>query len=159
MPKLRYLAIYLSFIGAMILLILPLPDWAKIYRPDWVALILIYWSMAIPQRVGLWTALIIGLLIDSLQGTLLGQHALALVVITYLNLNVYMRVRVWSLAQQSLYVFGLLVINQLIISWMDGIMGLPVPVQAAFGGPFIGMLMWPWAFLILRNIRRKAGLS
>jgi rod shape-determining protein MreD len=109
--------------------------------------------------VGLWTALIIGLLIDSLQGTLLGQHALALVVITYLNLNVYMRVRVWSLAQQSLYVFGLLVINQLIISWMDGIMGLPVPVQAAFGGPFIGMLMWPWAFLILRNIRRKAGLS
>ncbi|MFT4650194.1 MAG: rod shape-determining protein MreD [Polaribacter sp.] len=159
MPKLRYLVIYLSFIGGMILLILPLPDWVKIYRPDWVALILIYWSMALPKRVGLWTALIIGLLIDSLQGTLLGQHALALVVITYLNLNVYMRIRVLSLAQQSLYVFSLLVINQLIISWMDGMMGLTIPVQAAFGGPFIGMLMWPWAFLILRNIRRKAMLS
>lgn len=159
MPKLRYLAIYLSFIGAMILLILPLPDWVRIYRPDWVVLILIYWSMALPKRVGLWTALIIGLFVDSLLGTLLGQHALALVVITYLNLNVYLRIRVLSLPQQSFYVFSLLVISQLIISWMNGIMGLTVPIQAVFGAPFIGMLMWPLAFVILRDIRRKAMLS
>jgi rod shape-determining protein MreD len=159
MFKLRYLVIYLTFLVGMILLILPLPDWVRIYRPDWVALILIYWSMALPKRVGLWSALIIGLLVDSLLGTLLGQHALALVVITYLNLNVYLRIRVLSLVQQSLYVFSLLVISQFIIAWMDGIMGLTVPVQAIFGAPLIGMLMWPWAFVILRDIRRKAGLS
>jgi rod shape-determining protein MreD len=159
MFKLRYLAIYLTFIAGMILMILPLPDWVRIYRPDWVALILIYWSMALPKRVGLWSALIIGLLVDSLLGTLLGQHALALVVITYLNLNVYLRIRVLSLIQQSFYVFSLLAISQLIIAWMDGIMGLTVPVEAIFGAPFIGMLMWPWAFVILRDIRRKAGLS
>lgn len=159
MLKLRYLVIYLTFIVGMILLILPLPDFVRIYRPDWVALILIYWSMALPKRVGLWSALIIGLLVDSLLGTLLGQHALALVVITYLNLNVYLRIRVLSLAQQSLYVFSLLVISQIIIAWMDGIMGLTVPVQAIVGAPFIGMLMWPWAFVILRDIRRKAALS
>ena len=159
MFKLRSLAIYLTFIAGMILMILPLPDWVRIYRPDWVALILIYWSMALPKRVGLWTALIIGLLVDSLLGTLLGQHALALVAITYLNLNVYMRIRVLSLAQQSFYVFSLLSISQLIIAWMDGIMGLTIPVEAIFGAPFIGMLMWPWAFVILRDIRRKAALS
>lgn len=159
MPKLRYLVIYLSFIGGMILLILPLPDWVKIYRPDWVALILIYWSMALPKRVGLWSAFIVGLLVDTLLGTLLGHHALALVVITYLNLNVYLRIRVLSLPQQSFYVFSLLVISQLIISWMNGIMGLTVPIQAVFGAPFIGMLMWPLAFVILRDIRRKAMLS
>jgi rod shape-determining protein MreD len=159
MFKLRYLVIYLTFIVGMILMILPLPDWVRIYRPDWVALILIYWSMALPKRVGLWSALIIGLLVDSLLGTLLGQHALALVVITYLNLNVYLRIRVLSLVQQSLYVFSLLAISQLIIAWMDGIMGLTVPFKAIFGAPFIGMLMWPWAFVILRDIRRKAGLS
>ena len=101
MFKLRYLVIYLTFLVGMILLILPLPDWVRIYRPDWVALILIYWSMALPKRVGLWSALIIGLLVDSLLGTLLGQHALALVVITYLNLNVYLRIRVLSLVQQK----------------------------------------------------------
>ena len=159
MPKFRYLVIPISFIVGMILLILPLPEWVRIYRPDWLALILIYWSMALPKRVGLWSAFIIGLLADSLLGTLLGHHALALVVITYLNLNFYLRIRALSLPQQSLYVFGLLVISQLIISWMNGIMGLTVPVQAVFGAPLIGMLMWPLAFVILRDIRRKVMLS
>ena len=159
MFNLRYLVIPISFIVGMILLILPLPEWVRIYRPDWLALILIYWSMALPKRVGLWSAFIIGLLADSLLGTLLGHHALALVVITYLNLNFYLRIRVLSLPQQSLYVFGLLVISQLIISWMNGIMGLTIPVQAVFGAPLIGMLMWPLAFVILRDIRRKVMLS
>jgi len=159
MPKFRYLVIPISFIVGMILLILPLPEWFRIYRPDWLALILIYWSMALPKRVGLWSAFIIGLLADSLLGTLLGHHALALVVITYFNLNFYLRIRVLSLAQQSVYVFGLLVISQFIISWMNGIMGLTIPVQAVFGAPLIGMLMWPLIFVILRDIRRKVMLS
>ena len=159
MFNLRYLVIPISFIVGMIMLILPLPDWVRIYRPDWVALILIYWSMALPKRVGLWTAFIVGLLVDSLLGTLLGHHALALVAITYLNLNVHLRIRVLSLPQQSLYVFSLLVISQLIISWMNGIMGLTIPLQAVFGAPLIGMLMWPLAFVILRDIRRKVMLN
>lgn len=143
----------------MILLILPLPDGAKIYRPDWIALILIYWSMALPKYVGLFTAFIIGLLVDSLLGALLGQHALALVLITYINLNTYLRIRALSWIQQSLYVFSLLVISRFIIFWMDGIMGLTIPIQAIFSGPLIGMLVWPCAFFILRDIRRKAMIN
>ena len=158
MHKFRFLVVYLSIVVGLILLILPLPDWVQIYRPDWIALILIYWSMALPKQVGLWTALITGLLADSLQGTLLGQHALALVVIIYLNLNVYLRIRVLSLVQQAIYVFSLLVISQLIITWVDGIMGLSIPIQAFFSAPLIGMLLWPWVFAILRDIRRKATL-
>jgi rod shape-determining protein MreD len=159
MRKLNYLVIYLSFIVGMILLILPLPDGAKIYRPDWIALILIYWSMALPKYVGLFTAFIIGLLVDSLLGALLGQHALALVLITYINLNTYLRIRALSWIQQSLYVFSLLVISRFIIFWMDGIMGLTIPIQAIFSGPLIGMLVWPCAFFILRDIRRKAMIN
>jgi rod shape-determining protein MreD len=104
----------------------------------------------------LWKALVIGLFVDSLLGTLLGQHALALVVITYLNLNLYLRIRVLSLVQQSVYVFGLLLISQVIIFWVDGIMGLTIPVQAVLLAPLIGALMWPCVFIILRDIRRKA---
>ena len=159
MLKLKHLVIYLSFIVGLLLLILPLPDWVWHYRPDWLALILIYWSMALPKYVGLWTALIIGLLADSLLGTLLGQHSLALVIITYLNLNLYQRIRVLSLVQQSVYVFGLLLINQIIVFWMDGVMGLTIPVQTVFVAPFIGALLWPFVFIILRDIRRKAMLN
>lgn len=156
MHNLRFLVIHLSLVVGLILMILPLPDWAQSYRPNWVALILIYWSMALPKRVGLWFALITGLLVDSLQGTLLGQHALALVIIMYLNLNLYQRIRVLSLPQQSFYVFSLLFICQLIVAWVEGIMGRPTSLSSFLWAPLVGMLIWPWVFVILRDIRRKA---
>ena len=159
MPRLRYLVIVLSFIIGLILMILPLPDWVQIYRPHWVALILIYWSMALPKRVGLWSAFFIGLLVDTAQGTLLGQHAMALVIIVYININFYHRVRVLSLAQQAIYVFVLLAMIQVVVAWVEGIMGRPVPILAFFSAPFIGMLIWPWVFVILRDIRRKFILN
>ncbi len=159
MVKLRYLVIYLSLVIGLILMILPLPDWAQSYRPNWVAIILIYWSMALPKRVGLWFALITGLLVDTLQGTLLGQHGLALVIIMYLNLNFHQRIRVLSLPQQSLYVFILLFICQIMVAWVEGIMGRPTSLAAFIGAPLVGMLIWPWMFVILRDIRRKAMLG
>ena len=159
MLNIRFLAVYLSLILGLILMILPLPDWVQSYRPNWVALILIYWSMALPKKVGLWFALFTGLLVDTLHGTLLGQHALALVIIIYINLNLYQRIRVLSLPQQSFYVFSLLFINQVVVVWVEGIMGRPPPLMAFVSAPTIGMLIWPWAFVILRDIRRKAMLG
>lgn len=158
MSHLRYLVIYLSLVVALILMILPLPDWAQMYRPNWMALMLIYWSMALPHRVGLWVAFFSGIVLDSSLGTLLGQHALALVIIVYFNLNFYQRIRVLALAQQAVYVFALLLINQVVIAWVEGIMGRPTPLLAYFGAPLIGMLIWPWVFVLLRDIRRKALL-
>lgn len=154
--RLRYLVIHLSLIVGLTLMILPLPEWAQAYRPNWVALILIYWSMALPKRVGLWYALIAGLLVDTLQGTLLGQHALALVIIMYININFYQRIRVLSLPQQSLYILTLLFVCQVMVVWVEGIMGRPTSVSAYLGAPMVGMMIWPWVFVILRDIRRKA---
>ena len=122
MIALNILVIPLSLMMALILTMMPLPDWAQVYRPDWVALILIYWSMALPKRVGLWVAFITGLFLDVTQSTLLGQHSLALVIITYINLNFYQRVRVMSLSYQALYVMLLLLINQLIVLWVEGVL-------------------------------------
>ena len=155
----RDLVIYLSLVVALVLMILPLPDWVQIYRPNWVALALIYWSMALPKRVGLWFAFFTGIILDTSQGTLLGQHTLALVVIMFVNMNFYQRIRVLALAQQSIYVFALLLINQAVVAWVEGMMGRPTPLLVFFGAPFIGMLMWPWVFVVLRDMRRKALLS
>jgi rod shape-determining protein MreD len=158
MSRLRYLVIHLSLVVALILMILPLPDWAQMYRPNWMALMLIYWSMALPKRVGLWFAFFSGIVLDTSLGTLLGQHTLALVIVVYFNLLFYQRIRVLALAQQAIYVFALLLINQVVIAWVEGIMGRPTPLLAYFGAPLIGMLIWPWVFVILRDIRRKALL-
>lgn len=159
MPPLKYMVVYLSLLVALILMILPLPDSVQIYRPNWVALVLIYWSMALPKRVGLWFAFFTGIILDTSQGTLLGQHTLALLVIIFLNLNFYQRIRVLVLAQQAIYVFLLLLIDQVLVAWVEGILGRPTPLLAYFGAPFVGMLIWPWVFVVLRDIRRKAALS
>jgi rod shape-determining protein MreD len=158
MLRLRYLVIHASLVVALILMILPLPDWAQMYRPNWMALTLIYWSMALPQRVGLWFAFFSGIVLDTSLGTLLGQHTLALVVVVYFNMNFYQRIRVLALAQQAIYVFALLLINQVVVAWVEGIMGRSTPLLAYFGAPLVGMFIWPWVFVILRDIRRKALL-
>ena len=159
MLQLRYLVIHLSLVAALILMILPLPDWAQMYRPNWMALALIYWSMALPKRVGLWYAFFCGIIVDASLGTLLGQHTLALVAVVFVNMNFYQRIRVLVLAQQAIYVFALLLINQVFVAWVEGIMGRPTPLLAYFGAPLVGMVIWPWVFVILRDIRRKAMLS
>ena len=159
MIALNWLVIPLTLLVGLTLMILPLPDWAQVYRPDWVALILIYWSMAIPKKVGLWFAFITGLIVDVAQGTLLGQHSLAYVIIIFFNLNLHQRIRVMSLGHQALYVMLLLFINQLVVVWIEGVMQREPPVMAFFGAPLIGMAIWPWVFIILRDIRRKAHLS
>ena len=158
MSHLKYLFIYATLVAALILMILPLPDWAQMYRPNWMALVLIYWSMALPRRVGLWFAFFCGIVLDTSLGTLLGQHTLALVIVVFFNLNFYQRIRVLALAQQAIYVFALLLINQVVVAWVEGIMGRPTPVLAYFGAPLVGMLIWPWVFVVLRDIRRKALL-
>ena len=158
MIPLNLLAIPLSIMVALMLMMLPLPDWAQVYRPDWVALILIYWSMALPKRVGLWVAFVTGLFLDVTLSTLLGQHGLALIIIIFINLNLYQRVRVMTLSYQALYVFVLLVMNQLVVLWIEGILQRDPPFMAFIGPPLTGMMIWPWVFIVLRDIRRKAQL-
>ena len=112
-----------------------------------------------PDRVGLWFAFLAGILLDVLLGTLFGQHTLALVIVVFMNIKSYQRVRVLALPQQAIYVFVLLLISQAVVTWIEGIMGRPPPLAAFFGSPVIGMLMWPWVFVMLRDIRRKTMLS
>ncbi len=159
MISLNFFVVPLTLIFGLTLQILPLPDWAQIYRPDWVALILIYWSMALPKKVGVGFAFATGLIVDVMQGTLLGQHSVALVFIIFINLNLYQRIRVMSLSGQAVYVMILLFINQIAEVWIEGMLQRNIPVMAYFGPPLTGMAIWPWIYIILRDIRRKANLS
>ena len=68
----------MSFVVSLMLTALPMPEWASLWRPAWVALVLIYWCMALPARSGVLVGWSVGLLLDVMTGTLLGQHALAL---------------------------------------------------------------------------------
>ena len=107
--------IWASFIVALTLTMLPLPHWAELFRPEWVALALIYWCMALPERVGVGVGWSMGILLDVVKGTLLGQNALALTLIAYLTLRLHQRVRVFPLWQQALFVFILVALDQMLV--------------------------------------------
>jgi rod shape-determining protein MreD len=133
---------------------LPMPDWAAVWRPAWLALVIIYWCMALPSRIGVLVAWFSGILLDVLVGTLLGQHALALSVVAFITLQFYRQVRVLPLWQQGITIFGLVFVHQVLVLWINGIQGMPVPVSAYWASPLISMVLWPWVFIVLRDIRR-----
>ena len=110
--------VVVSFIIALLLTILPLPDWAAPYRPDWVLLVLIYWCMALPERIGVGTGWVMGLLLDVINGVLLGLHALAFSVVAYLAMLLHRRIRVFPLWQQALTVLILVGFSQLLVLWV-----------------------------------------
>jgi rod shape-determining protein MreD len=128
-------------------------------RGNWVIvmsfLVLIYWCMALPTRIGVMVAFTLGIFLDVLSGTLLGQNALALSVIAFITLQFYQRVRVLPLWQQGITVFGLAFVQQVLILWINGIQGMPVSFSAYWASPLISMVLWPWIFVVLRDLRRK----
>lgn len=157
-PKGR-LIIASSFIVALMLTAMPLPDWALAWRPCWVAMVLIYWCMALPGRVGPGTGWLMGLLIDVLQGTLLGMNAMGFAVIAYFVQNSFQRLRVSPLTQQSMVVGFYLGIYLLVSLWIRGVSDDP-NINWNYWMPLVtSMLLWPWLFIVLRDMRRKFHIS
>lgn len=149
-----YGVILLSFVAAYTLAVLPLPQWLLWGRPEWVALTLIYWAIALPHRVGMVTGLLLGVGLDVLEGAVLGQNAFALVVVALLSLTLYQRLRVYSLWQQASVVFVLIGINQLICQWVQNLEGAGAGSLLFLLPAFSSALLWPVVLHTLRGLRR-----
>lgn len=151
--------IFVSIVLAYMLTIMPLPEWARMARPEWTALVLIYWCMAVPHRVGVIIAWLVGLGQDAVQATLLGQHALAYAVMAYLVLHLHQRIRVYPLPQQALIVLLLLLLVHVIQTWISGLVDRPTPGMAYWLPPLVGTLLWPWVFVLMRGVRRRFSVQ
>lgn len=151
--------ILLSFIVAFALTVVPLPDWLVPMRPEWVALVLIYWCMALPDRVGVGVGWVTGLLLDVLRGALLGQHALSLAITAYITLQLYQRLRVFPMWQQAFSVLVLIMLHLTLQLWIRGISGQAADAWAWLLPALSSMLLWPIIFLLLRDLRRRSGVS
>ncbi len=147
--------IAITFIVALMLTLLPLPDWARIFRPEWVPLVLIYWCLALPSRVNVGIGWLLGLIVDVLLGSLLGQHALAFAVIAFITVKLHTQIRVYPLWQQALSVFTLIALGQLLVVWIKGIIGEAPGTWTYWLPSLTSALLWPWLYLILRDVRRK----
>lgn len=144
-----------SFLVALLLSIIPFPDWAQHIRPQWLALVLIYWCLMAPERVGITSAWTGGLLLDAMTGNLLGAHALSLSLVAFITLNIYQRTRIFTLWQQSLVVLALITLEHLIQFWIIGVSRETTPGIEYWLPPVIGLLIWPWLFIAMSEIQHR----
>jgi rod shape-determining protein MreD len=151
--------ILLSFVTAFVLTIIPLPAILDIFSPEFITLTLIYWCMALPNRIGLGTAWTAGLFLDVLRDTLLGQHALALTLVAFFILQLHQRIRVFPLWQQAISIGVLVLIQVALVLWIKGIMGEKTDIWVALLPVFTTSLFWPPVFLLMRYLRRYYQVS
>ena len=148
------LIIFATFLVGLVLSQIPLPGIMIWARPESVALVLIYWVMVLPHRVGLGSAFMMGVLLDLIRGSVMGLNALSLLIITYLVLLLYKRIRMFPLWQQSMMIMVLVGINQLLFFWMQGITGTSATGLIFLLPSLISAILWPWVYVILHGVRR-----
>ena len=153
------LTIAASLLVALMLSILPWPVWTEQFRPDWVALVLIYWCMALPTRVGVGTGWSVGLILDVLYGSMLGENALAKSLIAFLAVRFHLQLRMFPRWQQAVVVLLLVIVNNLLVLWIKHLAGQAPSTRSYFTPSIVSMLLWPWLFVILRDIRRHGNVN
>ncbi|MBI5450450.1 MAG: rod shape-determining protein MreD [Gammaproteobacteria bacterium] len=153
------MAIATTFLLAYVLTIVPLPSWLSTVRPEWVALVIIYWCMALPGRIGIGTAWLSGLLLDVLTAGLLGQHALSFALIAFITIQLYQRLRLFPLWQQALTVLLMVILHLMIIMWIKGVTGATGENWSYWLPAVSSMLLWPAVFITLREVRRRYNIK
>ncbi|MBJ2130511.1 rod shape-determining protein MreD [Alteromonas sp. IB21] len=155
----RNLVIWLSVLVALVLQIVPLPSQVDVYRPDWVLVVLAYWSMALPHRVNVGVAFLTGVAMDVLVGTTLGIHSLGLSLSVYILAANYQRLRNYSVWQQAIIIGLMSSLYHLMTFWVQHLL-TDIYFQVDYLWPVLtSMVLWPWVFWLLRRTRRQFSIS
>jgi len=151
----RRLPVIITLVVGLMLTIMPLPDAAEPFRPDWMALLVIFWAMQLPRTWSVGSAWIVGLVLDVSSGTLIGQHALALCLVTFATVRFHLLMRVFPLSQLSATIFALLAMYQFILYWVNGVAGVSAPSVVYWAPVITGTLIWPFLYMFLSGVRYR----
>jgi rod shape-determining protein MreD len=155
----RNVPVLLTIILALMLTMMPLPDSVSAFRPDWVALIMIFWTMTVPRRISVGVAWIVGIFVDVSQGTLLGQHALALCAVAYITVKFHLLMRVFPLMQLTATIFAILALYQFLLFWINGVVGINAPSISYWAPVITGTLIWPLLYTFVSGVRYRVQLG
>ncbi|MGR5119888.1 rod shape-determining protein MreD [Vibrio astriarenae] len=148
------LIIYITFVIALVLQTLPWPGGFDVFRPAWLLLVVCYWVMALPHRVNVGTALILGLLWDILLGSTLGIRGMMFSIIVYLVALNFLVLRNMALWQQALIIALLSMLFEVMVFLGEYLIQDIVFNPASLWSGLVTCILWPWMFLLLRRVRR-----
>lgn len=149
------LVIWLSVVLGLLFSVMPLPEAMQVARPLWLAMLLAFWNLTLPHRVGMLSAWLLGLAADVLYGNLLGQNALVLTLILFMVQSLQRRLRMFPLWQQSLVLLVVFGIAQLVQLWLNALTGNRPPTLLFLLPALTSALLWPWLFVALQWARRR----
>jgi len=135
------------------------PQWLGWLRPNWIALTVFYWVLAVPHRFGLVAAWLVGLFVDVLQGEPLGLNGIFLAVLTYITWSLYERLRMFAAFQQGVILFGLLFLAELMRMIAMSLLG---ESHWSFGFALVALvsaLWWPLVRNALNSVQRVCGVA
>lgn len=151
--------VWFTFLLGLLLSVSPLPQFMEIFRPLWLALLLTFWTLALPHKVGMTTAWVLGLMEDVLYGTLLGQNALILSLITFLVMSLQQRLRMYPMWQQCLILLVIFGLAQLAQLWLSALTGNRQPTLALLLPALVSVLLWPWVSYGMRGLRKRLKIN
>lgn len=146
------------FVIAFVLEIMPWPANLQGLRPTWVVLVLIYWALALPDKVSVGTAFLAGIVWDLILGSILGIHALVLSIAIYFVAKYHLILRNLSLWLQSLLVMAYIALIRFFIFFIELVLHSAEFNTQEIIGAIISGILWPWIFLLMRHIRRGLHL-
>ena len=155
----QWATILCFFVVALVMELAPWPAGFQAFKPSWLVLVLLYWSLALPDRVSIGWAFMIGILWDVVLGTILGAHALVLSIFAYLITKNHLVFRNLSLWMQSLLVIFFVFAIRFSIFLIEFVVHRATFDWREIFGAIVSGILWPWLFLLLRSLRRRLGLS
>jgi rod shape-determining protein MreD len=145
-----------SLVLAAALSVMPLPDWIAFARPAFVLMVVCYWTLMLNRRFGLLAAWTVGLLLDVLNGSALGQHALAVVLCAFVVIKLNEFIRSYRIWQQALLFLPIFMLYAFILFWMDGLTGRSADPLWRWAPVASSTLLWPPLSFMLRRASRYA---
>ncbi|MBU2891771.1 rod shape-determining protein MreD [Colwellia sp. D2M02] len=146
--------IIFSLLIALMASIMPMPLAFDAFRPDWVLIVLVYWCLALPSKINIITAWLMGFLLDVLLGSTLGIHAAAMALTMYIVVVNFQKIRNFSVWQQALIIGVLAALYHLIVFWLQRFLSDAVFLPSYLYPVITSIILWPWVFLLLRRVRR-----
>jgi rod shape-determining protein MreD len=144
-------AIIFTLFIALILTLLPMPGWTAWARPAWVLMVLIYWAMITPNNVNVGFAFVVGLVMDIVTGSVLGEHALALTLVIYMVYRSRMRINMYPVLQQGFSILLFIITYQLTLYVLQGIVGGVPHSRLYWLSSLTSVLLWPWFYVLMRD--------
>ena len=126
------------------------------WMPDILALVLVFWSVHQPLRVGIGAAFMFGLAVDVHQASLLGQHALAYTALSYFAITIHRRLLWFTVPSQAVQVLPLFAAAHAIELAIRLLAGGAFPGWTVLLAPAIEGLLWPVVSVVLLAPQRRA---